>query len=201
MAVVGLVLVAIIALIGFYFWQDHQRWQGYRNDPQKKVYIEKIEKLLSKENKTQDDYLTLGNSYYSLEEYDSAVSAYNSVLELGGSDVADMNIGNAYAQAGEYKKAQTKYMEMIKKRPGDTDPYLKLADIYTKEWQGKDTDVLGILLKAYEIQPDTYDVIVRLANYYKESGEKDKALEFFKKALEKSPGSEDLQSEINLLSK
>ena len=74
------VFVIALAAISFYFWQNHEKWQGYRNDPNKSKIVKQIDDLSAKKDKTADDWLTIGNAYYSLGENSEAINAYKKAV-------------------------------------------------------------------------------------------------------------------------
>lgn len=182
-----LLLILGIGWVGYYFYAEHQKWQGYRNDPAKKAFIERIDNILQKPkgDRTIEDYTSLGNSYDSIGEYSLAVGAYKSSLGKGYSAVAAIDLANAYVENKEYKKAENQYYELIKKTPGAMDSYLKLADLYKKDWQGKKSDTLGILLQGLSANQGSYDVLVALGQFYRDvNNDPVKALEYLKKAYQ-----------------
>lgn len=202
MVLVGLFFLAILVGIGIYFWQGHARWQGYKNDPDKQRFVTQIEEVLVKDDKTGDDLLVLGNSYYQLGENSLAISAYKKALDTDAKDVAGLNIVNAYIANKDYKLAETELRSILKeKNYADSSLYIKLADLYKLDWKGKKSDTLGTLLEFYEKAPGNVDILNNIAEYYADSGEKDKAIEFYNKSLEVMPDKDSIKQEIERLSK
>jgi len=179
-----ILLILGIGCVGYYFYKDHQKWQGYRNDENKKVFMEEIDKTLKKPKNdlSAEDYLGLGNNYESLGEYDKAIDAYKKSIAKGPMSVTEINLGNAYVEKGDYLKAQDQYLNIIEKSLGQIDVYLKLSELYSKDWQGKKYNALDILLKGEEKNSDDYTILVAIGDIYRDGNDKAKALEYFKKA-------------------
>jgi len=196
-------LILGIGGFGYYFYLENNRWQSYKNDPAKKQFFETIENIANKNpaDITNEEYLTMGNAYEELGEFKKAAEAYQSSIDKGPTNVAQINLAGVYASAGEYKKAQDKYLEIVEKNWGLTDVFLKLAELYKKDWDGKKYDQLSILIYGLEKNPNNYELLVNLGMNYKEVGNKEKALEYLQKAYEINTANESLKSDIAELKK
>ncbi|MDD5731865.1 MAG: tetratricopeptide repeat protein [Patescibacteria group bacterium] len=199
MILVGLVVIAIIAITVIYFWQKHQVWQGYKNDPSKSKFVEQIETLEDKSNKTSDDWLSIGNSYYSLNDYADAISAYQKAIDAGSYDVGGLNLANAYAANKDYKNAEAQFRKLIDENLATADTYLKFADLYKNDWPGKSNSTIGILKEADSKLPNNYDILVNIAEYYLNSGDKSQALDYYNKALKLEPNNTALKKEMEMV--
>jgi tetratricopeptide (TPR) repeat protein len=202
MILVGLVLLAAMASVGIYFWQSHQKWQGYRNDPDKSKLVSQIDAFDAKKDKTGDDYLQLGNSYHQLGEDSLAIGAYKRAIDTPSKDVAELNLASAYTANKEYKKAESQYYTILKeKNYGDSSIYLKLYDLYKIDWQGKVTDSLGILLEGLVKIPNSEDLLSNLGEYYENAGDKKQAIDYYNKVLAIDPKNEAVKQTIERLQK
>jgi len=196
---VAVLLVLGLIGIGFYFWQAHVSWQTLKNDPAKSKFANKIDTLEKKSSKTSDDYLQIGNDYYSLGLNSEAIDAYQKAVDAGSYDVGGLNLANAYIADKEYKNAETEFKKLIDKNLGSVDLYLKFADLYKNDWQGKSNDTLGILKEAEGKYPNDYNLLVNLAEYYLSAGNKNQALEYYNKALKLDPNNEVLKKEMEMV--
>lgn len=196
-------LAAAVIVVGVYFILDHQKWQRYRNDPNKKIFIERVESILDKKSRerTVDDYLFLGNNYLNLGENQLALEAFLKALKINPEhDIAALNTANTYLTLGEYKKAEDIYWALIDKNPKNIEPYLKLGELYQK-YSSLRGNPESILQKGVENNPENYNLIFALSSYYEKVGNKELALENYKKALELNKDDEGLKKIINDLEK
>ena len=87
--------------------------------------------------------------------------------------------------AGKWNEAISIYEKIIIKKPQETDLYIRLSDIYSKEKQfNKAADVLN---RAIAVQPKRTDLYARLASVYAVLNQPQKALAMWDKALELEP--------------
>uniref|UniRef100_A0A7C4QWT9 Tetratricopeptide repeat protein n=1 Tax=candidate division CPR3 bacterium TaxID=2268181 RepID=A0A7C4QWT9_UNCC3 len=195
--IISLVLFSIIILLIIYFISDYKRWQNYRNDSNKKVFIERIDDIKSKKDKSSEDFIDLGNSYYNLGELKKAERAYKESIDMIFNIVSVKNLAGVYVDMGEYKKAEDMYFKIIDSVPGQVDIYLKLADLYRNyDWEERRSDRLGILLAGLEKNKESVDIIVALASFYKDNGDFKKSLEYFNMAIEKDTSNEAIKDEV-----
>lgn len=105
-------------------------------------------------------YLQKGNTYFYLQSYEEAIASYEKCLSLDP-DYADAknNLALAYRSAGQY---------------------------YGEEKQDLST-ALRYLNKAYEMQPTDYETLRLLGVAYGVSGQTNRAVDFFRKALSQNP--------------
>ncbi len=198
------ILVLVISFLAFFFVSDHMKWQGYKNDENKRVFYERIIDLKAKlkTEKSYENYLDLGNAYYTLEEYYLAEKAYREAIGIVHRDsLAYGNLGDAYREQGKYEKAENSYLEVLDFKPKETKIYIDLHDLYKIDWEGKKYDSVSILLKGIEIMPNETDLINKLAVYYRDSGNIKKAIEYFEKSLEINSENELVINELNRLKK
>jgi len=182
-----IVAIPIVLVIIGYCVFDSMKWDKYKSDPDKKNSVLGIEKILKKPEKERQasDYFELGKNYYSIEEYKLALSSYQKSLKMGY-NVAQYNIADVYIATEDYKKAENVYLDMISKDGAQIDAYLAAAELY-KKWDGGKYKVLSIFELGLENNLNNYDLLIKLGDYYKENGNKEKALEYYQKALDTHP--------------
>src|SRR6185503_15660064 len=79
-----------------------------------------------------------------------------------------VQLGIGYLSAGGAAKAETWLRQAIAARPEDIDAYFQLAEALSR--QAKRDEALGILRRAYDLDPARTDVGLQLARRYEESG-------------------------------
>lgn len=202
-SVIFLIIAGIIAL-GVYFFLDYQKWQGYRGDPNKKVFVEKIEELKKKSSRDQIYYLELGNEYLNLGEIELAVENYEKSVEIKRFDTNLINLGNAYFSNKEYKKAEGIYLEIIEKYPIKVEVYSQLLELYKIDWEGRKYSPEYAIDAGLANNPDNFNLLVLGGEYYRSIGDKTKALDYYNKALAidpNGPNSESLKQDIESLNR
>ncbi|MBC7327249.1 tetratricopeptide repeat protein [bacterium] len=127
-------------------------------------------------------------SYYNKGDYEKAAEAFKRVLEehpqSPESKEALMQMGNAYANMGKNEEAIKAFQAFIDKYPQDErvpEAMMNLAWRYRLLDKEKEKEVLLELNKRY---PDTELGWFALGLYYQDSGDLERAIEQFKRAIE-----------------
>jgi tetratricopeptide (TPR) repeat protein len=202
----SLIIIVILGLlcIPAYFAYKHFQWEGYRKDPTKKVLIEKIEGFYKKPTKDLlgDDYTNIGNAYYMMGMFNEAINAYKTSASIVNNTVSNSNIANAYKDIKQYKKSEEYYLKSLAIDPTDMQTYTNLFELYKLPWDGKKYSPESILeLGISQPMIDTSSLMATLANYYKEIGNKAKAIEYYQKTLQLNPGNDAAKQELDALQK
>jgi tetratricopeptide (TPR) repeat protein len=200
---IAVIILMVAAVFVVPVISSKARLNSYRKDETKKTFVEKIDKInnMPESSKSTNEYIDLGNSYYALGEHNSAISAYREAASKTDdySPTAYANIGNAYLGMKNYTKAQEAYLKSIEQDPGQPQVYLNLVEIYKLPWEGKKYDGEQILLKGLEYKNADVTLLSNLANYYKDGGNREKAIEYFEKALKASPSNEAIKRDLEAL--
>lgn len=201
-SIIGMVVLGLLCIPGYFVYR-HYQWQDYGNNPDKKVFVETVDRINRKKEgeKTAEDYLDMGNAYYSLKMFGDAIGAYEQSNNIAKSSVAIHNLGNVYKDMGEFKKAEDAYLKTLEVDPSDIQAYLSLFEMYKLAWNGKKYNPELILLAGIAAMPDDSTLLANLANYYKEIGDKQKAMEYFEKTIQLNPSNEAAKKEIEELKK
>ena len=130
-----------------------------------------------------DAYYNLGEFYERYEKnYDKAIECYKKAIKLKPNN-ADyyFNLGLVYeANKKDYDKAIECYKKMIKLDPDDSDAYDSLVEIY--EFYKKDYDkAIEYYKKMLKLFPSRFYLYHFLGKCYLKKGDRDKAIESFKK--------------------
>ncbi len=199
-SIIGLVILGIIA-VGIYFFVGYMKWQGYKSNPNKKTFAEMVEKIYQKPRgeRTGDDYLSLGGAYYSLGMFGHAINAYKTSDEITTSPVALRNIGNVYKDTKQYPKAEKYYLQSMELDPSETQTFVDLFELYKIPWNGQKYSSETILQLGIGKMADNTSLLATLANYYKEIGNKEKAIEYYRKVLKVKPSNEAAKRELEEL--
>ena len=148
----------------------------------------------------------LGTIYYHLNNQSKA----EDILQKAKKYIADRNtfrnLGLSYMQSGRYKEAEEELKYAIYLDPKFTKAYADLAYLYAK--QEEYDKAIVEWNKILDIEPDfseKYNVLYFMGLAYQKKEMPDKALEYFKQALqltpEGSPVEKEIEEEINKIYK
>lgn len=111
--------------------------------------------------------------------------------------VAFNNLGNLYGYyLQDYPKAEANYLKSIEKDPKNIDAYKSLAEIYQYSYAAKAGEADDILLRGIESNPQDPTLMVALARYYADIGNKEGAVTYYKRALDIDPSNKNAKSEL-----
>lgn len=100
----------------------------------------------------------------------------------------------------QYDKAEKNYLISIANDPDDINTIRNLFEMYfyaTKD----NVKAEGLLLASLEDNPESVDLLALLGSFYSDTGNRAKAVEYYKKALALKPGNTAIQKEIERLEK
>jgi len=156
---------------------------------------EEIEDIEQIEDKSYLDYFILGSTYYSQNEYDKAIEAYQNAIGLNPKDDdAYNNIGVVYGKKGEYAKAIDACQKAIELNPKSDNAYNNLGNTYgyKKEYD----EAIEAYKKAIELNPKNASAYYNVGIAYGRKEEYVKAMEAYQKAIELNP--QNTSAYINL---
>ncbi|RJR31921.1 hypothetical protein C4569_00920 [Candidatus Parcubacteria bacterium] len=218
----AVLIIAVFAAILFYYLysgkKDEQQKIDYKDllifeiknkniasDMQAK-YRDQFEGLKMAVEQNPDDFnswLALGSLHkfagnYELAEktwiYAGQIRPYNSP--------SFSNLGDLYANfLNDYPKAESNYKTAIANSEGEgfnVHYSRQLFELYFYSWKEKKTEAESFLLGRIGRYPENPDFLVLLAYYFKDSGETEKALEYYNKAYDLNPD-EAIKTEIDRL--
>jgi tetratricopeptide (TPR) repeat protein len=149
-------------------------------------------------------WLELGGYRKIIGDYEGALQAWLFLSEIRpNSFVSFHNIGDLYAfTLKNYQKGEQYLLASLELNEGSTQGYLALANLYQNVPElGKADRVDDILLRGLKVDAVNPLLLTTLAGYYRDSGSRDLALAYFKKALTVLPGNESIRQEIAALEK
>jgi len=215
---IGLVVALVIAVgaIGYYVWmQSVQTGDGTSSDfkvmtnlseEQVSKYRLEYNELMDTLAQAPDDFnslMRLGMIKKYIGDYRGTEAAWVRAGELQPKNSTSFgNLADLYANyLKEYDKAEIAYQVAIKNSTGEPlnmlyyRNYYDFARLYLKDSKKAEQ----IVLQAVEDNLGSQDVYVLAGQFYRDSGNKTKALQYFQKALTFDPTDELLKQEIERL--
>ena len=121
-----------------------------------------------------------------------------------------LQVADAYARAGQTRKALEAYQKIADLDPSNTSVRMKLGEIYSREAmteqaheafimagaeflrKGDGEQALNANLKAITINPDSRQALTAIATIYTQQGQTDRAINILCEAFERNPGDVEL---------
>lgn len=145
-----------------------------------------------------ETYLQDGIQKAERGEYRAAIIAYEQAAKIApGAVPPKNNIAEACLQLRDYACAERWLLEIIK-REYEPNTVVKLSKLYHEDLHN-DQKAVDILLSAYQSFPTYLDFAYQLGFLYRDMGERDKALEYLKKAEVLAPQDENIKDLIREL--
>lgn len=147
-----------------------------------------------------DDWIAVGVIKKSFNDYEGARDAweYAGVL-YPANGLSFANLGNLYGfYLHDNAKAELNLKKAIANDPYQTSYYLGLADFYKNVYVAKKSETPKILLEGMSIIKDV-NLVLSLATYYRDSGDKANALKYYEEVLKIAPDQFGVKEEIERL--
>jgi tetratricopeptide (TPR) repeat protein len=166
------------------------------SDRQLEIQQDRITKTREKLLEAPDDWLSwiaVGNAYRMLNDYDTAISAYNKSIALQPNNILGYaNIADIYRlDIKNYDKAATYYSLALENNFSDKQIYITLAKVYKVNLKVYDHSE-GIYVRGLSRFPGNIELTEGLLDLYKDTNEKDKFNALRKTLLDSNPGNEQL---------
>lgn len=169
--------------------QEHYLFKKYAADPEWKHITDQMEVNKRDLANNPDRYkriaatMDMGFEWYNLREFKFAAKWWKKGLAIEPNNIIGWyNLGNAYRELKKFSKAESAYRKSMKlARVGEVDACLALGEqyrFYDKSKQDKADDLYLECLKKHK---DDRDLIARLADYYRDMGDKQNAILYFDK--------------------
>ena len=158
--------------------------------------IKYIKQSLEFDDQMPVDHYRLGESYFSLNQYDKAISEYEKALEIykkwGSKPLWANNytsLGATYHKTGQYKKEKKLYLKAEQDFPDDRVLTYRQAILLLNEGKTEDANehIEKYKLIRKENSASEADITTSLALIYEEVGILNKAEEFWRQALTLEP--------------
>lgn len=129
----------------------------------------------------------LGLLYYNNNNYKKAVASFNKAAEHGfirGNDFNE-NLGFAYLYSGEFDKGETLLLEIIARKPGNTEILRDVAEaFYDRKMYDKSLDYCQKLM---ELNMQDGKALYQAGLCFQKKGQKEKGQQMCDKAIEMDP--------------
>jgi len=168
----------------------------YQSSSQYDEAIKLIEKVIRKNPENLDYYYRLASLNLALNQYAEAIKVYNLIEEKAGvSEEISIQKEKIYLYLKDITKAETEIKKLIAVLPRESRYYSILAEFYMSNNQPD--KAIDIYKKITEIDPDNAYIHMSLADYYRKTGDKEKAFEELKLGF--SNPNLDIDSKVNIL--
>ena len=137
--------------------------------------------------------IALAQLKYDFRDLDGAITVYLKALEIQPTNTLILNnLADIYIQKKDYQKAADMYLRIIDHTPKWVNAYRNLATIYKFQLKDKYPDMEEILLEGIKIIEELeggapIDFYSMLAVFYDETGEIDKAIEYYEIVVKLTP--------------
>lgn len=135
-----------------------------------------------------NDWLDLATQYKIIEDYENAREIWEFLnIAFPGNSVSFTNLGNLYHYyLKDFPKAEQNLYLAIENDKTNTSSYIGLHELYKYSYK-QDTDlVTAVLFEGLMKNPNDTNLLVTLANYYKEKGDTTNARKYYKQARDEA---------------
>jgi tetratricopeptide (TPR) repeat protein len=163
-------------------------YPAYLTDVQKTALEKNINEtiaLVQKNPKDVEGWVSLGNNRKIVADYDGAIEIWKYASALAPKYVVPLqNIADTYHfYIKNYVQSEIFWKKAITLEPQNPDLYKGLFDLYTLSYKEKASLAETTLLEGIKQSSENIDLIVYLAEYYKNSGRKEDARTYYQKAV------------------
>jgi len=134
--------------------------------------VARLKTLLKEKPESIGDWQVLGIYLKAVGDYRGAEEVWVFVTRKWPSDVvAYNNLGELYKEnLKDYPKAEVFYKTAVAKRVDYIQGYVSLSDLYRHFMKEKSAEAPRILMQGLASNPESIELMVRLAKYYGDSG-------------------------------
>jgi len=174
--------------------------------PQAKIdqYLSQYDAALEQVKKVNFDTLQGVNQIAqikkSLGDYDGAIKAWQYANAIRPKNsLSFSNLASLYQyDLHEFDKAETQYQISIANDPGDISTIRNFYELYFYDLKDN-SKAESLLLDSIKKNPDNADLLSLTGRFYADTGDNAKAIEYYQKHLELSPGNTAARKEIERL--
>ncbi len=150
---------------------------------------------------TPSVWIELGNIKKFFGDYQGAIAAWRYVILIRPKHSTSYNnLGDLYWHyLRDFPKAEESYRKAIENFSDNLGLYKDLSDLYRYDYKEKAHLADDILLDALKVQPKSVTALAWLGGYYRDTGNKEKAREYFGRALEIDPANAQIKAELEAL--
>jgi len=201
--IIALIILIIVFLFGFNKTDELKIIEQLaKKHPQGETLLLRAQDDIARINKNEKDleaYLDLGIIKTQLGDLTGAEKTYLKSLSVVPRNIIILNnLAFLYLQMKENKKAEQAFLRLLEVTPNHYQTYIHLSDFYLNTMNDKES-AEKILLKGLEILPEFPDLLSTLATFYRDQGQRSKAIETFKRLLKVDPYNEMAKQELKKL--
>lgn len=168
------------------------------SDEEKKTITEKISNLIEKlkeDNNLFFNWIELGLYRKSIKDYIGAKDAWEYASKIRPqNNISFANLGNLHHYyLKDFPKAEQNLRSAIENDKQNTGAYTALHELYKYSYKQDTNLAVEVLLEGLKEKPNNTDLLVTLANYYKEKDDIENAQKYHKQALTEAQRLENLQ--------
>ncbi|MBI2448533.1 hypothetical protein HYV44_03200 [Candidatus Microgenomates bacterium] len=196
---IAVILMGAVYALIFFGYFEKRSIRELEGNAQAQIFIESLKRIEKKPYRQWNagDYLDLGNIYNNLQLYEKASFFYKkAAFNYGRSNIALINLANTEVLLGNFKKAEIYYLTSLDADSRQPELYIKLAELYQRSWRGKIFDSVSILQKGLASNKEHPNILISLAQYYQETGNRLEAIKYFKRSLMSYPDNQAVKDEI-----
>lgn len=159
----------------------------------------KTEQELSNDFKV---WYRLGRFRKMLNDYQGAAEAWIEAGKIAPENSAPFaNLADLYTYfLKDYQKAEEAYLRAIQLFP-TVEFYRNFADFYRISMPDQPNRVEEVILQGLKIYPEHTDLLGYLASYFRETGQKDKAIEYYERLIRVAPDHPSAKKDLDNLTR
>ena len=168
-----------------------------------KAELVRLKGVLEENPMNVDGWIGVGMIKKFFNNYEGARDAWEYAKYLNDDNSVNYyNLGNLYSEnLKDYQMAETNFLKALEIGRKEVSYYIAVADFYRNFYIEKRGEAKKILENGIKEVPNDISLLSYAAEYYKKEGNKERALELYKKVLEFGPDNEMIKEEINNLEK
>ena len=168
----------------------------YQSSSQYEEAIKLMDKIIQKDPDNLDYYYQIASMNLALNKYQEAIKVYNLIEEKAGvSEEISIQKNKIYLHLNNITKAEAELQKLITSFPGESRYYSILAEFYMSN--NMPDKAIEVYKKITEIDPDNAYIHISLADYYRKTGNKEKAFEELKLGF--SNPNLDIDAKVSIL--
>jgi tetratricopeptide (TPR) repeat protein len=161
-------------------------YQSYNKALEIEPEYENKEEILQYKMQIANQMFGQGVEYFQAQKYEQALSSFENVLKVSGTDTtATLNAAFSAEKSGNKPKAKQYYNRLVEMNYGDPRIYIFLSNIYKSE--GDTAQALNTIKKGRQRFPADNNLVIEELNVYLFSGKTKEAREMLNVAIQADP--------------
>jgi len=211
-----LILIIVIAIFSFFYFKNRNTFikedifslpKGTVLTEAQKQKFEEAKAILEDDPSNAEALIKIAQVKYDIYDLEGSKKVYLKALEFKPDDLLILNnLADIYNQLKDYENAEKILLRLTETSPGWKNGFRELKSLYYFHMKEKYPQVEGILLKGIEANKKLFgeapvDFYAMLAVFYKDTGQKGKAIPYYEKVLEMDPTNEGAKIDLEELKK